>query len=71
MLGSLQVSGGNDIFLRLVEGEGAGVQLQKYDPTTDTWVNIGGNIGTADDRTDWFGTSVTIAVRTGFTLLME
>ena len=61
MLGSLQVSGGNDMFLRLVEGAGAGVQLQKYNPTTDTWVNIGGNIGTADDRTDWFGTSVTIA----------
>ena len=61
MLGALQVSGGNDIFLRIVDGEGAGVQVQKYNPSTDTWDNLGTNIGTADDRCDWFGTSVTIA----------
>lgn len=61
LLDSLQVSDGDDIFLRLVEGEGAGVQLQKYNPGEDTWDNVGGNIGTADDRRDWFGTSVTIA----------
>ena len=61
MSGSLQVSDGDDIFLRLVEGAGAGVQLQKYNATTEAWGSVGTNIGTADDRTDWFGTSVTIA----------
>lgn len=58
---SLQISDGNDILLRLVEGEGAGVQLQKYDPVDDSWDDVGTNIGNADSRADWFGTSVTIA----------
>ena len=61
MMGALQVSGGNDIFLRIVDGEGAGVQVQKYNATTDVWDDLGSNIGNADDRRDWFGTSVTIA----------
>jgi len=41
------------IFLRIVEGEGAGVQVQKYDSNDDDWDDVGSNIGTADDRTDW------------------
>ena len=61
MMGALQVSGGSDIFLRIVDGEGAGVQVQKYNATTDVWDDLGSNIGNADDRRDWFGTSVTIA----------
>lgn len=61
MQASLQVSDGNDIFLRIVEGSGAGVQLQKYDTSDNSWKNLGTNIGTADDRVDWFATSVTIA----------
>ena len=58
MEASLQISDGNDIHLRLVEGAGAGVQLQKF---TTTWTDVGSNIGTADDRVDWFWTSVKIA----------
>lgn len=42
-----------DVFLRLVDGAGVGVQLQEYDPVNDVWSNIGTNIGTADDRIDW------------------
>jgi len=49
------------IFLRLVDGEGAGVQLQKYDATGDTWDDLGSNIGTADDRRDWDWTYARIA----------
>lgn len=61
MMGALQVQDGNDIFLRIVDGSGAGVQVQKYNTATHVWDNLGTNIGTADDRRDWFGTSVTIA----------
>jgi hypothetical protein len=61
MLASLQVSDGDDIFLRLVEGAGAGVQLQKYDSVDDEWDDLGTNIGDADSRVDWFSTSVRIA----------
>ena len=49
-----------DMFLRLVDGGGAGVQLQKYNPTNDDWDDIGGNIGGADDRRDWSWTNVFI-----------
>ena len=41
------------IFLRLIDGEGAGVQLQKYNSVSDDWDDIGSNIGTAGDRRDW------------------
>lgn len=50
-----------DVLLRLVDGDGAGVQLQKYDPTDDEWDDLGSNIGTADDRTDWSWTYVRIS----------
>lgn len=58
MLASLQVSNGTDILLRIIEGEGAGVQLQKYD---SGWYDIGNNIGIADDRVDFSWTSIKIA----------
>lgn len=50
-----------DILMRIVEGAGAGVQLQKYVPGTDSWANIGTNIGTSDDRKDFSWTYVQIA----------
>lgn len=57
----LQQESGADIFLRLVDGSGAGVQLQKYSPTTNLWVDVGSNIGTADDRVDFSWTYIQIA----------
>jgi len=54
----LQQEDAADIMLRLVDGSGAGVQLQKYDSSGDTWVNVGTNIGTADDRRDFSWTYV-------------
>jgi hypothetical protein len=42
-----------DVLLRLVDGAGAGVQLQKYNPVDDDWDDVSTNIGTADDRVDW------------------
>jgi len=57
----LQQGTSADIFLRLVDGAGAGVQLQKYDAVNDEWDDIGTNIGTADDRTDFSWTYVQIA----------
>lgn len=49
----LQKDTTGDVLLRLIDGTGAGVQLQRYDPTGDTWIDIGTNIGDADDRIDW------------------
>lgn len=49
----LQQDTTGDVLLRLVEGDGAGVQLQSYNPDTDVWDDIGTNIGTADDRRDF------------------
>lgn len=57
----LQVSNGDDIHLRLIDGAGSGVQLQKYDVNSSDWVDIGSNIGNAYDRVDWSWTSIRIA----------
>lgn len=57
----LQQEAAPDVLLRLVEGAGAGVQLQKYDTVNDEWDDVGTNIGTADDRTDFSWTYVQIA----------
>lgn len=54
----LQQSNGSDIHLRLVDGAGAGVQLQKWNGSS--WENLGSNIGTSDDRVDWSWTYVQI-----------
>ena len=55
----MQVTGGEDVQYRLVEGSGAGVQLQAL--VSGTWTDVGSNIGTADDRVDWFWASINIS----------
>ena len=55
----LQQVDDTDIHLRIVEGAGAGVQVQKW--SGSAWGDLGSNIGTADDRVDWDWTYIQIA----------
>jgi len=55
----LQQVNAPDIHLRIIDGAGAGVQVQKK--SGSSWVNIGNNIGTAHDRVDWDWTYIQIS----------
>jgi hypothetical protein len=61
MLGTIEKLSGTDVFLRLIDGAGAGVQTQYYDTTALAWTNLGSNIGTSSDRIDWFSASTVVS----------
>lgn len=59
MEGSLQISNGVDIQLRIVNGA-TGVILQSFDYVGNTWVNVDAEFGNSSSKVDFFGDTVII-----------